>query len=120
MGSVNAIGKVGWEQLRRLTYLTAVASAVVVATINPGTWHRTVRAALARQIVFGGIGATAFTSRVAFLVGISIVVQMQLWLRKVGQSQLLGPVLVAVIIRELGPLLANMIVIGRSGIAITV
>jgi phospholipid/cholesterol/gamma-HCH transport system permease protein len=36
----------------------------------------------------------------------------------VGQSQYLGPILVAVIVRELGPLMANLIVIGRSGNAI--
>jgi phospholipid/cholesterol/gamma-HCH transport system permease protein len=55
---------------------------------------------------------------VAFLVGIVVVVQAQLWLGRVGQSRLLGPVLVAVVLRELGPLLANIIVIGRSGNAI--
>ena len=32
---------------------------------------------------------------------------------------MLGPILVAVIVRELGPLLANFVIIGRSGAAIT-
>ena len=52
------------------------------------------------------------------MVGISIVVQMQVFLAKVGESALLGPVLVMVIVREAAPLLVNFIVIGRSGPAI--
>ena len=52
------------------------------------------------------------------LIGVSIVAQANLWLRTLGQTHLLGPILVTVIIRELGPLLSNLVVIGRSGTAI--
>src|SRR3712207_9576670 len=65
------------------------------------SWRRTVRDVLARQVLYSGVEATPFTVVVAFLVGVSIVVQVQLWVRKVGQSQLIGPLLVAVVIREL-------------------
>src|SRR5438552_3023733 len=84
-------GSAGWAWLRRLTYLTAVLMDVVLTTMTPAAWRRTVRSGLARQILVSGVEATGFTSRVAFLVGISIVVQVQLWLRRVGQSQFLGP-----------------------------
>jgi len=40
---------------------------------------------------------------VAAFVGISVVVQLTFWTGEVGQSQLLGPLLVAVVARELGP-----------------
>jgi phospholipid/cholesterol/gamma-HCH transport system permease protein len=46
-----------------------------------------------------------------------VVVQTQVWLGKVGQSPLIGPVLVMVVVREIAPLLVNFIVIGRSGTA---
>jgi len=59
-------------------------------------------------------------SLVAFLTGISVVVQAQVWLGKAGQSAMLGSVLIAVILREVAPLLVNFIVIGRSGTAIAV
>jgi len=82
------------------------------------TWSRTVRNVLARQILFTGYDAVKFISLVALMAGISVVVQAQVWLTQFGQTALLGPILVMVIMRELGPLLANFVVIGRSGTAI--
>ena len=52
-------------------------------------------------------------------VGISVVVQLSFWIGEAGQSQLLGPLLVAVVARELGPVLINLIIIVRSGSAMT-
>ncbi len=103
-----------WRDLR---YTVAVAASVVIAALRPGHWRRTVRNVLARQVLFTGYQATRFVSTVALLVGISVVVQAQVWTAALGQSALLGPVLVMVIIREVGPLLTNFIVIARSGTA---
>jgi phospholipid/cholesterol/gamma-HCH transport system permease protein len=115
---VSAVGSGTLGYLGRASYTLGVTLAVLRLAVKPTTWRRTVREALARQIMFSAVDASPFTVMVAFLVGISVVVQVQLWLGRVGQTQLLGPVLVAVVLRELGPLLANMIVIGRSGNAI--
>ena len=52
-------------------------------------------------------------------VGISVVVQLTFWVGEAGQSQLLGPLLVAVVARELGPVLINLVVIVRNGSAMT-
>ena len=52
-------------------------------------------------------------------VGVSVVVQLTFWAGEAGQSQLLGPLLVAVVARELGPVLINLVVIVRSGSAMT-
>lgn len=115
---VSAIGSGALRYLGRASYTLGVTLTVLRLAVTPSTWRRTVRDALARQVLFSAVEAAPFTVMVAFLVGISVVVQVQLWLGRVGQSQLLGPVLVAVVLRELGPLLANIIVIGRSGNAI--
>ena len=72
---------------------------------------------LARQIIFTGFDAIGFVAVVALLTGISVVVQAQVWMGRLGQSELLGPLLVTVIVREVGPLLVNFIVIGRSATA---
>jgi osmotically-inducible protein OsmY len=48
-----------------------------------------------------------------------VVVQLAFWVGEAGQSQLLGPLLVAVVARELGPVLINLIVIVRSDSAMT-
>jgi phospholipid/cholesterol/gamma-HCH transport system permease protein len=70
-----------------------------------------------RQVLFTGYEATRFVSLVACLVGISIVVQTQVFLGMFGQTGFLGPILVMVVVREIGPLLTNFIVLGRSGTA---
>ena len=55
---------------------------------------------------------------IGILAGVSVVAQAQYWLNSLGQSAMLGPILVAVIIREAGPLLVSFVVIARSGTAI--
>ncbi len=118
---MNWVAKVGartLEKLRAIRYLAAVVWTVARTACRRSTWPRTVRNVLARQILFTGFEASRFVSLLAFAVGISIVVQTQVFLSKVGQSELLGPVLVMVVVREVGPLLVNFVIIGRSGTAI--
>ena len=106
------------EQWRGTVYLTAMVAAAARMAVQRRYWPRTVRNVLARQIYFTGVEALPFVGMIALLVGVAVVVQAQVWLNKVGQSGLIGPLLVAVIIRELGPLLTAFVVIGRSGTAI--
>src|SRR5690348_11540165 len=112
-------GRVALERLRGLNYHAAVLGAVLTSALQPRTWRRTVREALSRQIVATGAEAVGFVSIIALFAGVLVVVQVQLWVSKVAQSRLLGPVLVTVVIRELGPLMANFAAIARSGNAIT-
>ena len=56
---------------------------------------------------------------IALIVGVLVVVQAQYWLTRLGQTALIGPILTAVVLRELGPLLTNFVVIARSGTAIS-
>jgi phospholipid/cholesterol/gamma-HCH transport system permease protein len=78
-----------------------------------------VRKAFARQVLAIGVEPVGFICAVAVFVGISVVVQLTFWTGEAGQSQLLGPLLVAVLARELGPVLINLVVIVRSGSAMT-
>lgn len=118
MNVVAGIGSYTVIRWRYFRYLAAVIWTVLAICLKPRTFRRTVRNVLARQILFTGFEAIRFISLVAFLIGISVVVQAQVWLARAGHVQLLGPVLVMVIIREIGPLLVNFVVIGRSGTAI--
>jgi phospholipid/cholesterol/gamma-HCH transport system permease protein len=113
-----ATGKFAIAQARKIVYVAAVVGTVLLVGLQPRHWSRATRNVLARQILFSGVDAINFIGFIAVLVGVSIVVQAELWLKKLGQTQLLGPILVTVVIRELGPLLANFVVIGRSGNAI--
>jgi phospholipid/cholesterol/gamma-HCH transport system permease protein len=105
-----------WDELR---HAAAVIGTALGAVVQPRYWARAVRTALARQVLAIGVEPLWFVGAVAAFVGISVVVQLTFWVGEAGQSQLLGPLLVTVVARELGPVLINLIVIVRSGSAMT-
>src|SRR4051812_1886051 len=109
------VGSHSFGAVRRWIHLATLLYSIVVLSLRPSTWRRTVRQALVRQVVFSGVEGMGFTAWVAAFVGIGVVVQAQFWFGRLGQTAVVGPLLVTVIVRELGPLLANLIAIQRSG-----
>ncbi len=99
--------------------MAAVIGSVCWAAATPRVWCRTVREAFARQVLSMGVASVGFVVLLALLAGISVVVQVQVWVQRIGQSQYLGPLLVVVVARELGPVLANFALIVRSGSTMT-
>ncbi len=120
MSIVGTIGRRTIDQFHIAIQVFAVLGSVLGQTFRPRNWPRTTRSVFARQILFTGVEALPFVSLVALLAGVSIVAQAQVWLGRLGQSGMLGPFLVSVILREAAPLLVNMILIGRSGTAVAV
>jgi phospholipid/cholesterol/gamma-HCH transport system permease protein len=116
--TLERLGAFGWEKYREIQYLAAVLGTVVFLGAQPSRWRRTVRAVFARQFFFFGVESVRFILILAVLAGISVVVQMRVWTGRLGQSQMLGPLLVVVVARELGPLFANFVLIVRGGSAI--
>ena len=112
------VGIIALEQWRAVQYLAAVLGTTLFLSAQPRRWRRTVRGVFARQFFFFGVESVRFILILAVLVGISVVVQMGVWTGKLGQSQKLGPLLVVVVARELGPLFANFVLIVRGGSAI--
>jgi phospholipid/cholesterol/gamma-HCH transport system permease protein len=112
------IGEMVWTQWDELRHTAAVLGTTLVLSAQPRRWGRTVRAVFVRQFFFFGVESIRFVVIVAVLVGISVVVQLGVWTGKLGQSQMLGPLLVVVVARELGPLFANFVLIVRGGSAI--
>ena len=119
---MNLLGHIGAGVLARFGRAARTAGlvwAVAVQSLRPGTWTAPMRNVLARQILFTGLEATGFVVMIALIVGVLVVVQAQYWLTRLGQTALIGPILTAVVLRELGPLLTNFVVIARSGTAIS-
>jgi len=112
------MGKRALSKSYSISTITALICEVLLAALRPRCWPRTVRELLFKQILFTAVDAFGLIFLVAILAGISIVTQAQVWLSRLGQSTMLGSMLVAIIIREIGPLLVNFIVIGRSGTAV--
>ncbi len=113
------IGYATLRRLERLNRIVSVLCAVLVAAVQPANWRGPTREVFSRQIYFSGVTALRFVSTLALLLGISAVNQVQIQLNNLGSSSLIGPLLKAITIRDLGPLLINIIVVGRSGTAIT-
>ncbi|MEZ5833903.1 MAG: ABC transporter permease [Dongiaceae bacterium] len=67
-----------------------------------------------RAALVGSLPATIF---VAILLGIGMVYEAIYWLRVAGQEGSLGNLLVAVLLREVAPVLVGIILLGRSGSA---
>ena len=116
---IRGLGEAVWAQWDEARHAAAVIGTVFCVCVQPRGWVRTVIKAFARQVLAIGVEPLWFVGAVAAFVGISVVVQLTFWVGEAGQSQLLGPLLVAVVARELGPLLINLIVIVRSGSAMT-
>jgi phospholipid/cholesterol/gamma-HCH transport system permease protein len=117
MPLLTSTGRGAIDLYNRLCRLASVSVAVVALAVRPTSWRKPTRVLLARQIVFTGYDAIGFVAVVALMAGVSVVVQAQMWMGRLGQAERLGPLLVTVIVRELGPLLVNFIVIGRSATA---
>jgi len=116
---IGRLGAAVWAQANELRHAAAVIGTVLIGCVQPRFWGRAGRDAFTRQVLAVGVEPLWFVGAVAVFVGISVVVQLAFWVGEAGQSQLLGPLLVAVVARELGPLLINLIVIVRSGSAMT-
>ena len=115
---VNRVGEESIARARAVCLTVAVLWRALVLALRKDSWPRTVREQIGKQILFTGYEAMGLTSLLAMATGVSVVAQGQLWLSRFGQSEMLGTLLIAVIFRELGPLLVNFLVVARSGTAI--
>jgi phospholipid/cholesterol/gamma-HCH transport system permease protein len=116
LAAVGRLAQAHWLELR---HAAAVIGTVLITSLRPRYWSAPVRKAFARQVLINGIEPIGFVCAVASFVGVSVVVQFTFWVGEAGLSQLVGPLLVTVVARELGPVLINLVVIVRSGSAMT-
>jgi phospholipid/cholesterol/gamma-HCH transport system permease protein len=112
------IGRLVRPDINFVLMLAALAFGVAREAVRPATWRRTVRGEFhraLRQAVGGGLSTTAVT---AALIGLVMVSQTLYWLGEAGQEELIGPVVVTVLVREIAPLLVGFILLGRSGVVV--
>ena len=98
--------------------LTLVAKAFLDIPVTRRRGRRPVARVLLKQIYFTGFEALRVIFLISLLIGIVIIAQI-IGLVGLGSESLVGKVLVWTVLRELGPLLTAIIVIARSGTAIT-
>lgn len=72
-----------------------------------------------RQMVLIGVRALPMASLVALSIGLTLAMQSAGEMRKMGAEQFIPDLVSISLLRELGPLLIAVIVIGRSGSSVT-
>jgi len=114
---------VGRQFLGRCQTIAAVLAVLWGATmlaIRPSSWTPAIRMVMARQLLFTAVDAVPLVIRFGAAVGILMIVQAALWIDALGiTTEVIVPMLWRAVVRELGPLLACLVVIGRSGVAIS-
>jgi phospholipid/cholesterol/gamma-HCH transport system permease protein len=119
IGEASWLGAVGRSTIRWLVStdeLLHTLSDAIASQWTPGVAAReTVRRVIITQILYTGVQALALLSVIAFLLGSSIIIQTNLL--GSADGELLGKVLVAVVLRELAPLVTAIVIAGRSGTA---
>jgi phospholipid/cholesterol/gamma-HCH transport system permease protein len=118
---VRQLERIGQEIVRSvLTAKGLVAFALItlgVAVTKFNVAARVVHPLIRSQIHRSGLRLLPMTSFLACALGLVIIGQMVALLSRVGAPGLAGIVMVTVVVRELGPLVAALLVLVRAGVA---
>lgn len=118
--SAEFVGQQFLGRCQTIAAVLAVLWAAATLAIRPSSWTLPVRTVMTRQLLFTAVDAISLVIRFGAAVGILMIVQAALWIDAVGiTTEVIVPILWRAIVREVGPLLACLVVIGRSGVAIS-
>ncbi len=116
-GWVERIGRRTIAALSETWALCATLKDALLSELAPGrAARRLVHGIMLTQVMFTGVQALSLVSVIGLLIGASIIIQTNMMVPADGE--LIGRVLVAVVLRELAPLITAIVVAGRSGTAI--
>jgi phospholipid/cholesterol/gamma-HCH transport system permease protein len=116
-GWVERVGQKAIASLSETWALFGTLRDAIAAEFTPGlAARRLVHGIMLTQVMFTGVQALALVSVIGLLIGASIIIQTNMMVPADGE--LIGRVLVAVVLRELAPLITAIVVAGRSGTAI--
>ena len=114
------LGETFLKRFWSVASIFAILWGVVAVAIKPQTWTKPVRSVFARQLLFTGVDGMFVAVRFGAAVGVLMIVQVVMWIDAIGiTTDVIAPLLWRAIVREIAPLLACLVVIGRSGIAIS-
>jgi phospholipid/cholesterol/gamma-HCH transport system permease protein len=103
------------RRFRQIAFMGRVASAP--ATMSAGAWH-ICRGIIRQQVRFTGVQGLPLVAAIALVVGGSVILQAYAQAVRLGMPNMPARLLVTIVVRELGPLITAMVVLGRSGTAI--
>ncbi|MFA6508073.1 MAG: ABC transporter permease [Treponemataceae bacterium] len=118
MNFISQIGKRALDRLNTAIYALGFLGRVFTETLFFFRRKQVGYRVLVMQILFTGVEALGVSAVLAVSVGAIVNIVGLSLLPQFGQSRLVYVILIAVITRELGPLLTAFIIVARSGTAI--
>ncbi|MCK4907829.1 MAG: ABC transporter permease [Spirochaetes bacterium] len=120
MNVISSLGKKGIDYINYIFDLAELFWKAVLVFIKPHNYGRkVVWRNTFKQILFTGVNGLTIIATVSVFLGMVIIIQLYTILPALGGGKMIAPILILVIIRELGPILTAFIVIGRSGTALS-
>lgn len=110
--------RVGFQTARRLLAFALIVLATTATKY--GTARELVHPIIRGQVRRAGVGLLPFVGMIAVVAGVVFVGQTVVLLRQLGAGQMLGPILVVTLFRELAPLATAFLVLLRVGTATVV
>ena len=122
LGKIGAVpGLVGLWTMNGLAYVGGLATlagqSAYFTFIGPFRGQRLRPQRAVHQAMAVGVEAVPIVSLITFFVGLIMALQSAYQLRQLGAMQFVAKAVAVSILRELGPLLTAIVVIGRSGSA---
>ena len=114
--------RVGRKALGLFSWVPASAG-LLLAVLGQVLWGRRLARRVQlqqarRQVLFTGVQALPMITAISAVLGATLIVESLPTVPKVGAESLLSTIWIHVIVREIGPLLAGLIVTGRTGGAV--
>jgi phospholipid/cholesterol/gamma-HCH transport system permease protein len=113
--------RIGFETLKGVAYVGGLARLIgesaYLTFVGPFRGQRVNPQRAFHQAMAVGVQAIPIVSLISFFVGLIMALQTAYELQRLGAVQLVANAVAISIVRELGPLITAIIVIGRSGSA---
>ncbi len=100
-------------------YISFLAIIILSFIRNLPAGTKSVRKVIYKQIYFTGVEASRISIPIGFLMGIVVITQITSFIKGLGGINLVSKIIIVSLIREIFPLLMAIILIARSGTAIS-
>jgi len=110
-----AIGDVTLRWLDSALAFAAFSATAFGAALRRDSWRRPVRAVFVGALHRVAVQSALTTIATGVLLGFVLVTQVVYWLQSVGQTQLVGIIVVRLLVREIVPVFVGLIIFGRVG-----
>lgn len=115
-----AIGANVVHRVEAALVFTAFAATVLASALRRDSWRRPVRAVFWDSLRRVALDSASTAAGTGVLLGLVLVSQLVYWLQTAGQSQLVGPIIERLLVREIAPVVVGLIIFGRVGTRIMI